>query len=27
VFAFDDALAAYRHQASGNFVGKVVIRI
>jgi NADPH:quinone reductase-like Zn-dependent oxidoreductase len=27
VFAFDDALAAYRHQASGNFVGKVVIRM
>jgi len=27
VFAFDDAPAAYRHQASGNFVGKVVIRM
>jgi len=27
VFAFDDALAAYRHQASGKFVGKVVIRM
>jgi NADPH:quinone reductase-like Zn-dependent oxidoreductase len=27
VFAFDDALAAYRHQASGNFVGKVVIKV
>ena len=27
VFGFDNALAAYRHQASGNFVGKVVIRI
>src|SRR5215813_7205137 len=27
VFAFDDALAAYRHQLSGNFVGKVVIRM
>jgi len=27
VFAFDDALAAYRHQLSGKFVGKVVIRM
>jgi NADPH:quinone reductase-like Zn-dependent oxidoreductase len=27
VFAFDDAPAAYRHQASGDFVGKVVIRM
>ena len=27
VFSFDDAPAAYRHQASGNFVGKVVIRM
>jgi len=27
VFAFDDALAAYRHQLSGTFVGKVVIRM
>ena len=27
VFAFDDALAAYRHQSSGKFVGKVVIRM
>lgn len=27
VYAFDDALEAYRHQASGNFVGKVVIRV
>src|SRR5262249_56210791 len=26
-FPFDDALAAYRHQASGNFVGKVGIRV
>jgi NADPH:quinone reductase-like Zn-dependent oxidoreductase len=27
VFAFDDTPDAYRHQASGNFVGKVVIRM
>jgi NADPH:quinone reductase-like Zn-dependent oxidoreductase len=27
MFAFDDTLAAYRHQASGQFVGKVVIRV
>jgi NADPH:quinone reductase-like Zn-dependent oxidoreductase len=27
VFPFDDAPAAYRHQASGQFVGKIVIRI
>jgi NADPH:quinone reductase-like Zn-dependent oxidoreductase len=27
VFPFDDAPAAYRYQASGQFVGKVVIRI
>jgi NADPH:quinone reductase-like Zn-dependent oxidoreductase len=27
VFDFDDAAAAYRHHASGHFVGKVVVRI
>jgi NADPH:quinone reductase-like Zn-dependent oxidoreductase len=27
VFAFDDTLDAYRYHASGNFVGKVVIRM
>ena len=27
VFSFDDALEAYRVQASGNFFGKVVIRV
>jgi NADPH:quinone reductase-like Zn-dependent oxidoreductase len=27
VFGFDDAPAAYRHQASGHFVGKVVISV
>ena len=27
VFAFEDAVAAYRHHVSGNFIGKVVIRI
>lgn len=27
VFPFEDAAAAYRHQASGNFMGKVVIRV
>jgi NADPH:quinone reductase-like Zn-dependent oxidoreductase len=27
VFPFDDALGAYRYHASGEFVGKVVIRI
>ena len=26
-FAFDDALTAYRYQAAGDFVGKVVIKI
>jgi NADPH:quinone reductase-like Zn-dependent oxidoreductase len=26
-FAFDEALAAYRHLESGTHVGKVVIRI
>jgi NADPH:quinone reductase-like Zn-dependent oxidoreductase len=26
VFAFDDAAAAYAYQASGSFVGKIVIR-
>ena len=27
VFPFDDAIAAYHHQASGNFVGKIVISV
>ena len=27
VFAFDDAAAAYAYQASGGFVGKVIIRL
>jgi NADPH:quinone reductase-like Zn-dependent oxidoreductase len=26
-FPFDEAMAAYRHQASGNFIGKVVITV
>ena len=26
-FPFDQAMAAYRHQASGNFIGKVAITI
>ena len=26
-FGFDDAIAAYRHQASGGFIGKIVISI
>jgi NADPH:quinone reductase-like Zn-dependent oxidoreductase len=27
VFSFDEAAAAYRHQLSGGFIGKLVIRI
>jgi NADPH:quinone reductase-like Zn-dependent oxidoreductase len=27
VFPFEEALAAYRHHASGNFIGKVVISV
>ena len=26
-FEFDEAIAAYRHQASGRFIGKIVIRL
>jgi NADPH:quinone reductase-like Zn-dependent oxidoreductase len=27
VFPFEEAAAAYRHHKSGNFMGKIVIRI
>jgi NADPH:quinone reductase-like Zn-dependent oxidoreductase len=27
VFAFEDLAAAFRHQASGEFMGKVVVRV
>jgi NADPH:quinone reductase-like Zn-dependent oxidoreductase len=27
IFPFEDAVAAYRYQASGDFIGKVVIKL